>query len=172
MVSWDTRMLSLLGYRRFSHPESAPVTSSGSVYGRRSSAVACEGQAGKAWAAEPTSRPDDRLYWLDIVHALRGATPPRLPSRRLAANFWLSHEATTRKQCLVRSLPARPGSGFAPSGDEQLEQSRRAAITRNESSHGLCRGHGRSHATILPPSNGAIPRSSALQKDHTVFLVS
>src|SRR6202000_3209858 len=79
---------------------------------------------------------------------------------------------TNRKQCLVRSLPARPASGFAPSGDEQLEQSRRAAITRNESSHGLCRGHGRSHATILPPSNGAISRSSALQKDHTVFLVS
>src|SRR6204780_2805075 len=152
--------------------KSAPVTSSGSVYGRRSSAVAYGGQAGKAWAAEPTSRPDDRLYWLDTVDALRGGPPPGSPSRRLAANFWLSHESTTRKQCLVRSLPARPASGFAPSGDEQLEQSRRAAITRNESSHGLCRGHGRSHATILPPSNGAISGSSALQKDHSVFLVS
>src|SRR6202167_1289162 len=131
MVSWDTRMLSLLGYRRFSHPESAPVTSSGSVYGGRSSAVAYGGQAGKAWAAEPTSRPDDRLYWLDTVDALRGAPPPGSPSRQLAANVWLSHESTTRKQGLVRSPPARPASGSWPSAGERPEQSRRAAITRN-----------------------------------------
>ena len=48
------------------------------------------------------------------------------------------------------TLPARPASRFAPSGDEQLEQSRRAAITRNESSHGLCRARLRASADWKP----------------------
>src|SRR5580700_1324532 len=105
MVSWDTRILSLLDSVASATRKSAPVTSSGSVYGRRSSAVACGGQAGKAWAAEPTSRPGDQLYSLDTVDTLRGAPPLGSPSRQLAANFWLSHESTNRMQGLARSPP-------------------------------------------------------------------
>jgi enterochelin esterase-like enzyme len=61
---------------------------------------------------EQTSRPGDQLYSLDTLDALRGAPPPGSPSRQLAANFWLSHELTNQRQGLVRSLPARPASGF------------------------------------------------------------
>jgi hypothetical protein len=90
----------------------------------------------------------------------------------IAATFWLSHESTNRKQGLVRSLPARPASKFDPSAGEWPEQSRRAAITRSESSHGPCRGLAQSHATTLPPSNDAKCPSSAPQKAHIVFLIS
>jgi hypothetical protein len=61
---------------------------------------------------------------------------------------------------------------FDPLRGDPPEQSRRAATTRNGSSHGPCRKHGRSHVTTLPPSNGARYPSSAPQKAHTVFLVS
>jgi hypothetical protein len=52
------------------------------------------------------------------------------------------------------------------------ERSRRAALTETGSSHDPCRRRAQSHATTRPPSNAAISRPSAPQKDHTAFLVS
>jgi hypothetical protein len=46
------------------------------------------------------------------------------------------------------------------------------ATSRTEWSHGPCRRRVQSHAATRPPSNDAICRPSAPQKDHTVFLVS
>src|SRR5216684_5220708 len=122
MVSWDTRMLSFLGYRIFNHPEIcsgdqsrisllATIVRSFPWMARR-----------HALGRRADSRPDDRLHWLDTVDARRDAPPPGSPSTQLAAP-WLSPESTNRKQFLVRCLPARP----AASADEQPELSRRAA---------------------------------------------
>jgi hypothetical protein len=132
----------------------------------------CAWQAGRPWVAEPTSRPDDRLHWLDTLAARRDVRPPGLPSTQLARVLWRSHESTNPPQCLVRCLPARPTLAFAANGDEHSERSRRAAITGTESSHDPCRRRVQSHATTRPPSNGAICRPSAPQRAHTVFLVS
>lgn len=41
--------------------------------------------------------------------------------------------------------------------------------TKGARPHGLCRGRGQWHATILPPSNGAIPQLFASQKAVYVF---
>jgi hypothetical protein len=56
--------------------KSVPATSPGSVYWQRSTATSCGWQEGTAWAAEPTSRPADRLHWLDTLDARRDAPPP------------------------------------------------------------------------------------------------
>ena len=117
-------------------------------------------------------RPDDRLRWLDSVAGRRCVPPPGLPSRQLAEALWLSLESTNRKQCLVRCLPAQPTLAFAVNGDGRPERSRRAATTETGSSHDPCRRRVQSHATTRPPSNAAISRPSAPQKDHTVSLVS
>jgi hypothetical protein len=54
-------------------PKSVPATSPGSVYWQRSSAASRGWQEGAPWVAEPTTKPDDRLHWLDRVDARRGA---------------------------------------------------------------------------------------------------
>lgn len=119
-----------------------------------------------------SSRPDDRLHWLDRVNAHHNAPPPGSRSTQAFAARRLSHESTNRKRFLVRCLPARPASEFAVNGNGLPERSRRAAIARSVSSHGPWRKHDQSHATIRQPSNVARSQPSAPQKAHTVFLVS
>ena len=58
-----------------------------------------------AWIAELTSRPADRLRWLDMVAGRRCVPPPGSPSTQPAAVLWRSHEWTSRKQSLVRCPP-------------------------------------------------------------------
>jgi hypothetical protein len=53
---------------------------------------------------------------------------------------------------------------YLPGKRCQLNRSRSAATTRTEWSHGPFRRRAQSHATTLPPSNGATYRFSAPQK--------
>jgi hypothetical protein len=152
-------------------PRSVPAISPGSVYWQRSSAVLPGCQEGTSSVAELTSRPADRLHWLDRVDGHRCVPPPGSPSTLPVETFWLSLESTNRQQCLVRYLPVRrERQHLAASGDEWLELFRRAATTGTESSHGSCQKHDQSHATTLPLSNAARCQSSAPQKGHILFL--
>src|SRR5216683_396514 len=59
---------------------------------------------------------------------------------------------------------------LAASVDGLAEQSHRDVTTDSEWTYVACRRRVRSHATTVPPSNGAIPRSSAPQKVPPVSL--
>src|SRR6202140_1718743 len=56
--------------------------------------------------------------------------------------------------------------------DRLPEQTLREATPRSEWTNDSCRTHAQSHAATVPPSNGAIARSSAPQKAQTVDLAS
>ncbi len=159
-------MLSLLGCGPSTMLKSVPATSRGSVYWPRPQLLV-DGKKAFTLGRRADSEPDGRLRWLDRVDARHDAPPPGSPSTTPAATPWLSHESMSRKQFLVRCLPAR--SAFAANADGS-RTIRHAASTRAEWNHGLQR-RGQSHATTLPPSNGATCRSSAPWKACPVFLV-
>jgi hypothetical protein len=63
----------------------------------------------RAWASEPTSSPDDQLYGLDIVDALRGAAPPGLTVEAARCKI-LTISRINKPEAMLRAISSRSAS--------------------------------------------------------------
>src|ERR1700733_2052918 len=140
MVSGDTRILRLWGKPRFSHPEIC----SGDQFRISLRATIVRSSLRRASKHGLGRRADFQAWWSALLARYRGRPPWRATSRltvEAARCKFLAISRIDDPEAMPREISSRSASVRVRSErDEQLEQSRRAAITRNESSHGLCRG--------------------------------
>ena len=64
-------------------------------------------------------------------------TLPGSPSKLLAADFWLSHESTNRKQCLVKSLPVQRAPHNPEESINRLPRPTKRAVHRARLFHSV-----------------------------------
>jgi len=79
MVSWDTRMLSWLGYRFFNHPEICSGDSSWISLLATIVRSFLRMQSRHGLGRRADFQADGRLHWLDTGNDRRGGPPPGSP---------------------------------------------------------------------------------------------